>query len=362
MQLFIWFFFSMAAGIGFFWSFLLFFGQSKHRKGTRPLALLLFTFALTLTHYVLVWSANISHFPHLSGLWIASNYLYGPLLLPFFVITSTIEWRRYIWHFVPFLILLIAWLPFGILPGAEKILWIRELSPFQTNWLILDQLIFLVNPFVMVGVQAIYAGYFWFQARSLDNGNRKLRMQIATLFSVFILAQLSYFLFIQLPDFKVEWDYMISLAMTFCILGIAYASFNKPEYFFKRAKPVPPEGKYNTSPLSTSQSSAIAEALKKYLTNSKAYLDPELRLASFGTQVHYSKHQISQAINETYGCSFSDWVNQYRIQYACDLLSKGSSAKEAAYQSGFNSISNFYAAFKKAKGLTPAKFAKTLSA
>ena len=54
--------------------------------------------------------------------------------------------------------------------------------------------------------------------------------------------------------------------------------------------------------------------------------------------------------------SFTDFVNEFRIQKACQCIVRGYSAAEAAYSSGFNSVSHFNVTFKKIMKLTPSAY------
>jgi AraC-like DNA-binding protein len=55
--------------------------------------------------------------------------------------------------------------------------------------------------------------------------------------------------------------------------------------------------------------------------------------------------------------SFIQYVNEIRIAYACKLLYEGAcSISQAAFDSGFENLSNFNRQFKKIKGNTPTEF------
>ncbi len=58
--------------------------------------------------------------------------------------------------------------------------------------------------------------------------------------------------------------------------------------------------------------------------------------------------------------TFSDFVNQYRIDKACTLLLEGKSISEACYSTGYNSISYFNRSFKKYMNKTPTEFINEL--
>ncbi|MBC7902225.1 MAG: helix-turn-helix transcriptional regulator, partial [Gemmatimonadaceae bacterium] len=58
--------------------------------------------------------------------------------------------------------------------------------------------------------------------------------------------------------------------------------------------------------------------------------------------------------------TFTDFVNQYRIQQSCILLRQGKSITETCFSSGFNNIPYFNKVFKKITGKTPSEFRKVV--
>jgi AraC-like DNA-binding protein len=68
-----------------------------------------------------------------------------------------------------------------------------------------------------------------------------------------------------------------------------------------------------------------------------------------------SAHQLSQLLNDNLGKSFSTYINEYRINEACQKIEIGSFLKieEIGYEVGFNSKSTFFSTFKKIKNTTP---------
>ncbi|QHT69949.1 AraC family transcriptional regulator [Rhodocytophaga rosea] len=53
---------------------------------------------------------------------------------------------------------------------------------------------------------------------------------------------------------------------------------------------------------------------------------------------------------------FTDFVNEYRINKACQLLMEGCPVMQAAYTSGFNAISHFNVSFRKKMQITPTAY------
>lgn len=75
-----------------------------------------------------------------------------------------------------------------------------------------------------------------------------------------------------------------------------------------------------------------------------------------------NRTHVSNYINTIYHCSFSDYVNQLRIEHAKTLLmSAGTDNKltTIAEASGYSSESAFYRNFQKETGMTPSEFRNT---
>jgi len=78
------------------------------------------------------------------------------------------------------------------------------------------------------------------------------------------------------------------------------------------------------------------------------------------SEISLPRKQISQVINENLNDNFYNYINRYRIEESKRLLENIKfdrfSIEGIAKQSGFNSRSSFYAAFKNETGITPSQF------
>ncbi len=102
------------------------------------------------------------------------------------------------------------------------------------------------------------------------------------------------------------------------------------------------------------------DLLKTYMTEKHPYLDPTLTIQNLAEQIHVPSRELSVLINHHLNQHFFDFINEYRIHHAMDIL-KDSSKKqltilEILYEVGFNSKSSFNTAFKKHTNLTPTQF------
>ena len=103
----------------------------------------------------------------------------------------------------------------------------------------------------------------------------------------------------------------------------------------------------------------IASKLKRAMSEHQLHLDANLSLWALSKQVGVSDNYVSQVLNEEIGQNFFDFVNGYRVQAAqARLISSDETILNIAYDTGFNSRSSFYTAFKKTTGQTPTAFRK----
>ncbi|MCH7524982.1 MAG: AraC family transcriptional regulator [Bacteroidetes bacterium] len=107
----------------------------------------------------------------------------------------------------------------------------------------------------------------------------------------------------------------------------------------------------------------LSEAFKNannYLILNKRYLDPLISLSILAQEMDMSSSYLSKLINTHSNYNFSDYLNQLRIEYAKNILVdkqyKQYTIIAIGLESGFNSKSTFYTAFKKFTGQTPVEY------
>lgn len=87
----------------------------------------------------------------------------------------------------------------------------------------------------------------------------------------------------------------------------------------------------------------------------KLYLNSDLKLNDVADALNTNRNLISNCINSQRGCSFSRFVNNYRIEYAKELIQSQPDIKisEVWMISGFSTESSFFRAFKSITTFTP---------
>jgi AraC-like DNA-binding protein len=104
--------------------------------------------------------------------------------------------------------------------------------------------------------------------------------------------------------------------------------------------------------------------LEGLMREEKMYLNPDLALTDIAGRLGLNQRILSQFIKITYGVGTKEFINQYRIQDAIDLMNKGylqdKSIQGLCQSVGFNSRVTFFLAFKKYTGVSPTDYMKQL--
>lgn len=115
---------------------------------------------------------------------------------------------------------------------------------------------------------------------------------------------------------------------------------------------------------SDAQDANIVAQVNQLMAQRQLYLDPELTLEQLAEAVKLSPRKISGAINRHCTQNFFDYINGFRVKAAVGILEqKGMDANmlDVIADSGFNSKSTFYRAFKRVMNMSPSEFCDQLA-
>lgn len=122
--------------------------------------------------------------------------------------------------------------------------------------------------------------------------------------------------------------------------------------------------KYQKSGLKSEIAEGYIQILVKCMEETEVWKDAELSISKLSNQTAIPKHQLSEVLNEYLGKSFYEFVNEYRVEYAKQLLMNKDysnwSIIAIAYECGFNSKNAFNIYFKKYTQQTPSEFKKDI--
>ncbi len=103
----------------------------------------------------------------------------------------------------------------------------------------------------------------------------------------------------------------------------------------------------------------LTDRLADIMNEQKLFLKHDLNLEELATFLATNRTYLSRAINERFGMNFRQFVNDYRLKYAYDMLQNSEcklSILEVSDNCGFNSYQTFNRCFKDKYGESPSKF------
>ena len=117
--------------------------------------------------------------------------------------------------------------------------------------------------------------------------------------------------------------------------------------------------KYASSSLNEEKKQDLFQALERLMTEKYCYKDNLLTKEKVAELLGSNRTYLSQIINEQTGKTFTQYINDYRIQEAVRLLSDPTNQtplKAVSADLGFNSMTTFYKQFQAATGMTPTQY------
>lgn len=108
------------------------------------------------------------------------------------------------------------------------------------------------------------------------------------------------------------------------------------------------------------QFAALAERVKYLFEHEKTYTDMHLTVNRLAERMDVPPYLLSKAVNVVFQKSFPELLHDYRVAEAARRLLhpdyRHLSIEGIAVESGFQSVSAFYSAFKKVNGVTPTEW------
>lgn len=116
-----------------------------------------------------------------------------------------------------------------------------------------------------------------------------------------------------------------------------------------------PEQESESELRADSTSSELMNRIILLMETQHPYLNPELKVTDVADTLGVHRNAVSACINSQQGCTFSHFINDYRLQHAKKMLLETSDMKVSTVgmKSGFANERSFFRSFKAATGVTP---------
>ena len=110
--------------------------------------------------------------------------------------------------------------------------------------------------------------------------------------------------------------------------------------------------------------SILQQKVAALVEEEQIFLNDQLTLSDFSKRIAASPNDLSWLLNNTYGKSFYEFLNQYRVRFFLEKIRENAHEDRTilalAMESGFRSNATFYKAFKAETGQTPNQYIKRL--
>lgn len=184
----------------------------------------------------------------------------------------------------------------------------------------------------------------------------RFKMELFALAAMFVVALLVLLLGIVLPFISEVFfytTYSILIGLTFIVALFTLLQF--PDITSEVAEAV-----YATSTLKNIDCNALELKLRQLVEVEKLYTDETLSLSKLAEQIGVNTHQLSELINTRFKKSFSQFIREYRVNEAKQMLiaEPKASVLSIGLSTGFTSQSNFYSAFRDITGMAPGNYRK----
>ncbi|WP_167492320.1 helix-turn-helix domain-containing protein [Leptospira dzoumogneensis] len=115
---------------------------------------------------------------------------------------------------------------------------------------------------------------------------------------------------------------------------------------------------YKQSRLNEIDLDELEERLQMIMQRDRIYTEESITLADLAKYADVTVHQLSEYLNVKKGISFRNYINEWRVNLACEMLKTKPemSILDIAYECGFKAKSSFHLAFQKHTGMHPKKF------
>ncbi len=325
-----------------------------------------------------------------------------------YIFSENKDGKKYLFHFVPALLVFIFMLPYFFATGDLKINHFRMIK-----YLFFD---LRILPYIIMAHMSIYFVVILAKvSRQKRVGHINTWLQtIVFFFGFYILCYCSYYYMVTQPWFTLTHDYFVSLGMCGSIVAIIYLAYGKNKILdgyglkdavrpgniilsFRESQPQKTESqkkntvltydffipetevetkikpevkielqgtpsfeKYKSSGLTEETLNEVALLLKQLMQKEQLYRESELKLETLSAKLGISKHHVSQVINQVYGVNFFEYINLLRIEEAKQLLAasdkKSMNVIEVAYTVGYSTKNTFNSAFRRIVGVTPTEY------
>jgi len=338
------------------------FKEKNNKKAFKNYFLFLFSLSLFNLLYALKFLDifNIGFIP-LSGFPLPYKYLIGVGF--YFYIKNQIPQEKKP-NFKPAYLLFLPALFYGLLRTYWYVM-LHSGMDKDINWRVYQSGFFVYNEYVYLLfnlVLTIFAIKFLKENKTKIRGFNAVRknwewlLKFSNAFIIIILVNIVLAILVHvLGDPKSGIVYVIILILnSVYIYWVAIESLTRSKFLFNTFTL-----KDYTSIEGTSLH-PLSQSLKQLMNEEEVFTNKNLKISHLASLLNTTDQKLSLYIHESLGVSFTEYINQLRVEKVKALLNSGEQEKYTllaiAEKAGFSSKSSFNAVFKKVTGVTPTQY------
>lgn len=273
--------------------------------------------------------------------------------------------KKHLLHFIPVLVEFSV----SLIQGFESIQ--KSIPNYETStFLIISPLlqlfaITLITLYSFKALRIIRNYHQWIKNNYSNDHQYNLNWlyRLLIIFAVFWLLWVPYVFidyFVFDYNLGIAYYYPLYILMSIITIWISAEGFLRPEVVLLELK----EKRKPKDIIYSEETIRQAAWLKEQMETNLFYLNSELTLRSLAEELNIHPNNVSRIINEGMEKSFSDFVNEFRINAVIQKLKdpkyNSITLLGIAFDCGFNSKTTFNRVFKKNIGKTPLEFKEQL--
>lgn len=344
---------------------------SSNRTANRILALLILSFAVYMTPYIIGYAGAYDRWPWLSFAPFNVTLLFGPLLLAYtMTLTGVRPQPDWWWHLAPGAVQFLAQALVFPVPLETKNWWNGAFHEPLVMPIFKMATVVSLSAYGWLSWRRYRAYRSWLEQNRADGPAFEPRWIRNALIAVMIAGGLWLgFAIAKLIDpsrnyFDEFWLY-VGIGLLAIYLGVegwrhARSAFPVMESAGDEGEDMP-TGSSGTSDRDWQQQAA---AWAREVDRLGLWRDPEISLATMARALGTNSNYLSRALNEGLGVNFHAFVNQRRIAAIKELLADPVERRDLmslAFDVGFNSKASFNRVFADSVGLTPSAYRRSLA-
>ncbi|WP_350287214.1 helix-turn-helix domain-containing protein [uncultured Croceitalea sp.] len=340
----------------------LYFKEKNNKKAFKNYFLFLFSLSFFNLLYALKFLDifNIGFIP-LSAFPLPYKYLIGVGF--YFYIKNQIPQQKAS-YFKPAHLLFLPALFYGLLrtywyvmlhSGMDKDI---NLKVYQSGFFIYNEYVYLLFNLVLT----IFSIKFLKENKTKISGFNVMRknwewlLKFSNAFMVIILANILLAILVHvLGDPKSGTVYVIILILnSIYIYWVGIESLTRSKFLFNT---------FTLKDYTSSEGTSwhpLSQSLEHLMNEKEVFSNKNLKISHLASLLDTTDRELSLYIHESYGVSFTEYINQLRVEKVKRLINKGEQEKYTLFgiaeKAGFSSKSSFNEVFKKVTGLTPTQY------